>query len=136
MPESQFNEHIEAEIRELEKRLEAKKRQLGVEHEPREKEVFREVFRERFDELAKSIQQGPKPSVNPSNARNEDSGIKDLKKEEEVERLLYAAFEKNPQTAIEEAWKLGGEYLLDELHDRLSNEYYEKLLEFRKIQEL
>lgn len=138
MAEGNFNEQLQAEIKELEGRLEAKKQQLGAESRP-EKEIFKEVLRERFTESAQPVQHTqnsvsvPAPVVP---APKKDDSAQAVKREAEVEQLLRTAFEKNPQEAIEEAGRLGGEYLVDELHDRLADQYYQKLLEFRKVREL
>jgi hypothetical protein len=136
MTEQNFPEHIQAEIKELEARLEAKKRELGDQGRS-EKEVFKEIFRERFDELANALPSTPPPSSSlppASSPKKDDVAV--LQKETEVEKLLYLAFEKNPQAAIHEAERMGGGYLVDELHDRLRDEYYDKLVEFRKVDQL
>lgn len=136
MSEQNFSEHLQAEIKQLQERLEAKKRELGAAARIEEREIFREVFRERFDELAKAIQSaGPVPAAPPPRTVFRDDGVTDLKKEEKIEHLIYVAFEKGPGAALGEARALG-DFWVDELHDRLADEYYEKLLEFRRVQRL
>lgn len=136
MTEQTFPEHLKEEIRELQQRLEAKKRELGETTPSHEREVFQEVFRERFDEIAKSIQAAaPAPAAAAPQSAVRDDSVTDLKKEEEVEKLLYIAFKQSPVEAIRTAHAMGP-FWLDELHDRLADEYYEKLLEFRKVEQL
>lgn len=136
MTEQNFSEHLKEEIRELQQRLEAKKRELGEITPSHEREVFQEVFRERFDEIAKSIQAAaPTPAAAAPRSAVRDDSVTDLKKEEEVEKLLYIAFKQSPVEAIRIAHAMGP-FWLDELHDRLADEYYEKLLEFRKVEQL
>lgn len=140
MAEGNFQEHLQAEIKQLQERLDAKKRELGTTAHVEEREVFREIFRERFDELTKAIQSAsPAPAAPLAQATlRDDTGddtVKDLKKEEMVEHLIYAAFEKGLGPALKEAQSMG-DFWVDELHDRLADEYYEKLLEFRRVQQL
>lgn len=132
-----FQEGAKAEILELERRLQEKKEEAGIVHMENDKEVFKEVFRERFNELADSVRAaGNVQSAHAANTKT-DNDVKSVKKEEEMKALLYMAFEKNPKEAIETALGLEGwEYLLDELHDRLADQYYDKLLEFQKIKRM
>ena len=136
MSESNLNPNIQAEIVELERRLDEKRRALGVETVEHDKEVFREVFRQRFDELTKSIQAAADVSGQPTKSVPQKDDVKDVEKKKQVEGLLYVAFEKSIATAIKKAETEGGGYLLDELHDQLVDQYYDKLLEFRKIKQL
>lgn len=136
MSEQNFSEHLQAEIKELQARLDAKKRELGTAVHMEERDVFREVFRERFDELTKAIQSAsPVPAAPAPQAPLRDDSVKDLKKEEAIEHLIFVAFEKGPGSALTEARTMG-DFWVDELHDRLADEYYEKLLEFRRVQQL
>ena len=135
MSETNTNERLEAEIKELQERLTAKQKEYGQETHTNERELFREIFRERMDELAMSAKTNVSAPAEPSVSTNGagQNAVKDIQKEEEVKALLYIAFEKSPEDAIRAAQASGNAYLLDELHDRLADQYYDKLLEFRKI---
>ncbi len=132
-----FQEGARQEIAELERRLQKKKEAVGMTDMKNDKEVFKEVFRERFNELADSVRAAGDAQSSPVANTKRDDDVKGVKKEEEMKALLYMAFEKHPKDAIQTALSLeGGEYLLDELHDRLADQYYDKLLEFQKIKRM
>lgn len=135
MAEQNVGEHLEKEIEELTTRLEAKKKELQAARPEQERELFREVFRERFHELQKAIQESVPSAPKGSVSSPQEESVSDLKKEETVQKLVIAAFEKGPREAIREAKRMD-DFWVDELHDRLADEYYEKLLEFRKIRKL
>jgi len=97
----------EEEIRELEMKLEEKKRELreGGASLPEEKELFRGVLREHGEE-----------------------------QEEEIRRLVEVALTKGIREAVKIA-QAESPYILDELHDHLVDDYYDKLVALRMIQE-
>ena len=136
-PEKRISQ--EEEIRELEQRLEEKKRALAEQEGemPHEKEMFREVLKEHVEEIQRAhggsplpplslpTTQGVAPLATPVAGSGED--------EAKVRILIEIALTKSIEEAIRIA---SGEtpYLLDRLHDELVDEYYEKLLALRKIE--
>lgn len=125
----------EEEIRALEQRLEEKKRELahsGAEGRP-EKEIFREVVREHIDRSGAEIANRSFPTngtadIEKRNGIPHGSG----KHEEELGMLVALALSGSIAGAVEKAYR-ESPYLLDALHDRLADEYYDKLLALRKI---
>ena len=51
----------------------------------------------------------------------------------EIEALIQIAFEKGISAAIEEARKKNDPHLLDDFHDALIDQFYQKLVEAGKI---
>ncbi len=143
MTEPQFSSETKNELDILHRRFEAKKSESIPERS--EKEVFRDVFRERFNELKQSIQAlapstgttTPKNNTITKDDDNDDDtdDDKDKNREEKLQTLIELSFSESPIAAIGEAQKLG-DYYLDELHDRLVDEYYEKLIQFQKLKKL
>ncbi|MBI4137712.1 MAG: hypothetical protein HY472_00500 [Candidatus Sungbacteria bacterium] len=135
----------EDEIRELERKLEEKKRALasGGEAAPPEKEVFREVLRERVEDLraraqsTASVPASDQTSQIGSGATDDQKKrTDDLKKEERRKEQIKALIELALKKTIEEAVRAAQRatpYLLDELHDHLVDDYYDKLVSLRKI---
>lgn len=136
----------EEEIRELERRLEEKKRLLTESGKeiPHEKEVFREVLKEHIESVKPSAKDGefgitPVAGVAPGLPTDLQSRADDLKKKEEREEHVRELIEIAMTHSIESAVKVAQEatpYLLDELHDHLVDDFYEKLVALRKIKEL
>lgn len=123
------------EIQELERLLEEKKRQLVERGEGQEpKEAFREVFKERYEaavpeKLPAASGAGPSP-VLPQHSG--DDALKAKVREEQLGVLVQISFEKGIAAAIRLA-KATTPWLLDELHDRLVDEYYDKLIQAKQI---
>ena len=122
----------EQEIRALEQRLEEKKRALaeqGTVARP-EKEIFRDVVRERIESVAPamvpSVSHVPTPAPTAGQTAAQDDAVQDL-----VSRALAGSI----ADAMDKAYR-ESPYLVDALHDRLVDEYYDKLLALRKIDAL
>lgn len=130
----------EAEIKELERKLEQKKRELSEKETapPAEKEIFREVLREHIEEK-KSVPQG-QPVFSPSGRnqtaadlkKKQDDDLQKEEREEQIKGLIEVALTKTIAEAVKAA-EGASPYLLDELHDRLVDDYYDKLLALRKL---
>ncbi len=119
------------EIRDLEAKLELKKRELaesGGEAVP-ERKIFAEVVREHANtETGGGFSAAWATGVPSSSAR------KPTAEEERVLAVLVErAFTKSIRSAVAEARKTGDAYVIDAFHDRLADEYYQKLLEARKL---
>lgn len=143
--EEKISQSAEDEIRELEQKLAEKKRVLaegGV--APREeREMFREVMREHIGEKmpSSSVAASP-PTTKPSagaplmpgiaSARNPaDDAAREAKVAALVERAMTTSIESAVRAAQTES-----PYLVDALHDRLADEYYDKLVQLRKLEAL
>lgn len=137
----EYRRSPEEEIRELERKLEEKKRafaESGV-PQPEEKEIFREVLRTHIEKMRPSS-----PPVFPSglsHALADDVSTKadDVKKQEEREEQIKILLEIAMTRTIEDAVRVAERahpYLLDELHDHLVDDFYDKLVALRKIKEL
>lgn len=123
----------EEEIRALEQKLEAKKKELaekGVEL-PHEKEMFRQVLREHVEEI-----KAPPPvypvSQSDDSAPNTNDKQRGEERDEVVRRLIELALTSTIEKAVRRA-EAEIPYILDELHDHLIDDYYDKLVALRKI---
>ena len=135
----------EEEIKNLEQQLEAKKRELAVAGVPakEEKEVFREVLKEHIETLRPStpptdttIPPTPSASVVIPAPQNSQGRIKeDEANEATVRMLVEKAMAGTIEDAVKEAQKISP-YMLDELHDHLVDDMYDKLVVLRKIKAL
>ena len=137
----------EEEIRELERKLEEKKRALAQSNSAEasaplpEKGILREVLREHIDSLHVMPPEAPPlppilPSVTPmpvliSPSINDDASAK-IARDAAVQLLIQKAITGTIEQAVKSA-EAQSPYLLDELHDHLVDEYYEKLVQLRKI---
>ena len=136
----------EEEIQELERRLEEKKRILteSGKEVPQEKEVFREVLKEHIESVKPSAKEGefavsPLAGATPGLSGDLQGRADGLKQKEEREEHVRELIEIAMAYGIESAVKIAREatpYLLDELHDHLVDDFYEKLVASRKIKEL
>lgn len=123
---------FEQEIRELESKLEEKKQELrdaGVERH--EREVFRDVVREHAATAAPRAATAPSPRT--AARRSQAAGAIPPDRERLLNTFVEHAFTKGIGSAVAEARKMQDPYLLDLLHDRLADEYYDKLVAARKV---
>lgn len=136
------------EIARLERELEEKKRALAEQGKEaaQEKEILREVVRERMGEAAPSPIPSPAPAGEPLiSALKPASGSvspltthdleKERAREERLKALVEFALSHTIERAVEKA-QAESPYLLDALHDRLADEYYEKMVALRKLKQL
>ena len=133
----------EEEIRALEQKLEEKKRALAEAgtSPQEEKEIFREVVREHVAESAaeqgapaSAVPLSPLPPTNATQKPADDKATIDAREKKIVALVEYAMTH-----TIEAAVKMAeaeSPYLVDELHDRLADHYYEKLVQLRKLEQL
>lgn len=131
LPRGAGDSAAEQEIRALEQRLEEKKRELAARgaETPPEKEVFREVVREHIQSIAPS---GTPPILHAAPAPPPPAGGGGAARDNAVQDLVAQALSGSIAAAVEKAYR-ESPYLLDALHDRLVDEYYDKLLALRKI---
>ncbi len=123
---------LNKEILELEARLQAKKQQLiesGVPAMP-EKEVFKDVFSEHAQITPITQAQSTPANTKPQAASTQAAALTPIQ-EQAIATLIQTAFDQGVATAIKQA--KNDPFLIDALHDRLIDEYYQKLLDARKI---
>lgn len=143
--EEKISQSAEDEIRELEQKLAEKKRVLaeGGATPREEKEVFREVMREHIGEKMPSSSLPASPPVSKLSAgaplmpgiapiRN---AADDVAREAKVAALVERAMTTSIEAAVRAA-QAESPYLVDALHDRLADEYYDKLIQLRKLESL
>lgn len=135
MVEETKNGIHEREIRELEQLLEEKKKALFEQGEEREhKEVFKEVFREKYQQIAGTPAPTPTGGSTTSVTLIKPPAVS-KEKETELKSFIEMAFADGLVSAVNHA-KARSPWLLDELHDRLADEYYEKLLQAGEIEKI
>jgi hypothetical protein len=123
---------LNKEILELEARLQAKKQQLvesGIPAMP-EKEVFKDVFSEHAQITPTTQAQSAPVSAKPQATSTQGTLLTPIQ-EQAIATLIQTAFDQGIATAIKQA--KNDPFLIDALHDRLIDEYYQKLLDARKI---
>ena len=125
----------ENEIRELERKLAEKRAALGHGQESaptQEKEMLRETLRDHIEEIRTPPTVPAEQSV-PTPPPSSDPAGQQLR-EEQIRRLIEIALTKSIQEAVKIA-QANSPYLLDELHDHLVDDYYDKLVQLKKIQD-
>ena len=133
---SDLSPGVEEEIKMLEQKLAEKKREAGIEapESQKERELFREVVREHAAQVAP-------PAVSPSSASSaigapQISAPMSEKEKQERENTMTQLIETALTHGIVHALKspeAENFYYVDELHDRLADEYYDKLVQLRKV---
>lgn len=125
----------EQELEKLQAQLEAKKQEALAEGKepPSDKELLREVLREQVQ----NIRTTPAPSLSidyakPQPTQKSDDQAKKQEREEEIKALVDLALTKSIEDAIRIA-EQESPYILDELHDHLVDQYYDKLVQLGKI---
>ena len=142
---------LEAEIRALEEKLAARKQAegAGVEGNAREeKEVFRDVLKEHVEQAKSRVEQiaeagegseqagnavFPPLEMNAAGQKQKADDLKEREHHEQVEALVEIALTKGILEAVAVARHLQSPHLLDDFHDALVDEYYEKLLQAREL---
>lgn len=128
----------EEEIRALEAKLAEKKRALAEAGEPmrEEKEIFREVVREHIAEVQPPIVAPAPASPSPGTAKPITQDPQAVAaREQKINALIERAMTSSIEAAVRAA-ETESPYLVDELHDRLADHYYEKLVQLRKLEQL
>lgn len=120
---------------EILKNFEAKKSEVLSQPETAGAELSlekqKEILRQAVSEHIATAQ--PASPTQQQAAMQQAQGIKDQPKERQIQLLVQIAFEKSVIEAVEVAKKLDNPYLLDEFHDALVDELYNKLVETGKL---
>lgn len=128
------------EVAELERLLEQKRQALAVEGRTlEEREAFGETFHERYGEallpplgVAPPL---PPKTLPPDELAQHALVLKAQDSETQLETLVGIALTKGVLAAAEIA-RHATPWLLDELHDRLQDRYYDQLLRANKLKAL
>ncbi|OGZ46593.1 MAG: hypothetical protein A3J54_00950 [Candidatus Ryanbacteria bacterium RIFCSPHIGHO2_02_FULL_45_13b] len=141
MPEQESIQSLEEDLRVLEEKLAARKTEATE-----EKDVFRDVLREHVESTKETVEKQPltdtaNPSYIPSTpafnyaaqAKQKADDLREKEHHEQVEALVEVALTKGILAAMHVARHLNNLHLLDDFHDILIDEYYDKLIQARKI---
>ncbi|MDP3727757.1 MAG: hypothetical protein Q8R35_03940 [bacterium] len=138
------------EIAELERLLAEKKQALADESAARpERELFRETFRETYGEAlspqtpppstdstsSPQANSGQTPSLPPDELAKHAAALAAQEREEQLESLIAIAISKGVTAAAGVA-RRATPWLMDELHDRLCDRYYQHLIASRQLKAL
>ncbi len=130
MNPGQTAEAFSQEIAVLEAKLAAKKQELlktGV--ESAEKTVFKQVVREHTEPAGPAQAQ----IATPATASTTSSQSLTPAQTQQLNLLIAHAFTHGLAAAVAEAKKMGDSFFVDMLHDRLADEYYDRLVAARKV---
>lgn len=125
---------FQKEIESLEQKLQEKKKEAaekGMAFE--EKPAFSEVLKDHIQEETQSTSEF---AVNNNQAQAQttvsNTQLTD-QAQQALNHLLEESLTKGIAKAVADARKTGDAFIIDSLHDKLVDEYYEKLLQARKI---
>lgn len=125
----------EEEIEALEQKLADKKKEFEERGEkvPEERDIFREILREHIQKSRTPASPTTTPVPLPAHLQKTGDDLKKKEeREEQIKHLIELALTHTIQDAIKVA-ESATPFLLDELHDHLADDYYEKLVALRKI---
>ena len=139
---------LKEEVSKLEKELTEEKKALGKEKKSEVKEKLKEIYQSELEKEKKAEQEtesfkkeqfGAGTGTAAPQAKNQkqvsdDTGkIKKMDQKNQVKALIKLVFEKNIAYAVKVARNIDNPYVLDEFHDTLVDEYYEEIVEKKKI---
>ena len=126
-------EGIHEDIKWLEGQLELKKRELagqGMEAKE-EREVVKDIIKEAPQ--APTPPPAPTPSLSDDDAKKKAGELEEKKHHEIINELVNIALAKNLASALKVAESFKNPHILDEFHDTLADQYYQKLQDARKL---
>lgn len=133
---SGLNPKVEEEIKMLEQRLAEKKREAGMvdAESQKERELFREVVRQHAAQVSPPVVQPPSApaGIGVPQASAPVSEAEKQERENIMTKLVEAALTHGILHALKSP-EAENFYYVDELHDRLADEYYDKLVALRKV---
>ena len=145
MPKSEKPFDLDAEIADLEVQLAKKKQALEATRAPgvpeaHEKELLGDMLKERIHGIEKMALGTPQPAVSSQTGQSDVSQsvasaptpqtreLQEKAHAQQVEVLVEVALAKGIPEAVELARQLNNPHILDDFHDALVDEYYEKLV--------
>lgn len=130
----------EQEILELERKLAEKKQELSQETEPEKIELAEKVpMTESLKILdTKSVEKeiAPPTSKLSSKIKDQIKKLKELDRENQIKELCNLSFSEDLDFAVNVAKGLDDAYVLDEFHDALVDELYDKLVEQGELKKI
>lgn len=139
MSETEKSQHLE--IAELERLLADKKQALAAEGKAIEdREIFREAYRETFQEKTRPLISQPKNGIQttpltPQELKAHAQQVLTADQAQQLNTLIEIALTKSIRAAVDVA-RQATPWLLDQLHDKLQDQYYEKLVQIGKLKAL
>lgn len=143
MSEQESIQSLEEELRVLEEKLAARK--VGGEGKE-EKDVFRDVLKEHVESAKETAEKqmaaentdsvktlGAPLVTHGAHAQQKADDLREKEHHEQMEALVEIALTKGILEAVRVARHLGNKHLLDDFHDILVDEYYDKLIQARKV---
>src|SRR3989344_3713728 len=129
-------EQINEDIKWLERQLEAKKRELagGGPETKEEREIVKEVIKETVTD--KPNASAPAAKLSDNDAKKSVLDLKEKEHGDIIQNLVQIAFSKNLLSALKVAESLNNPHILDEFHDTLADQYYQKLLNARRVNKI
>lgn len=140
MPEAGGQFTPEEEIRRLEAMLEAKKQELAARgaEVPHEKSILKEVLKEHVEDIQRAAtssqpnqQKDAAGAAAALQAKKDADELREKEHKDQVDELVEIAFTRGLVDAVGVARHLNNPHILDDFHDALTDEYYEKLLATR-----
>ena len=139
MPEQESIQTLEEEIHALEEKLAQRKAAEREGAAREEKEIFHDVLKEHIESAEEDVPKSDTgiPSLSQhdytAQSRAKTDALGEKEHHEQVEALVEIALTKGILAAVNVARHLRNPHLLDDFHDLLIDEYYEKLVRARKI---
>ncbi|PIR87497.1 MAG: hypothetical protein COU11_00075 [Candidatus Harrisonbacteria bacterium CG10_big_fil_rev_8_21_14_0_10_49_15] len=126
---------LESEISALEAKLAAKRAEAGGQNSEAlpTKEHFDEVFKEHAGSAEQVGVSFTAPAANTNAGGQTGPRAVTPAETQKINDLITVSFTKGIQAAIKEAQRTGDAFFVDQLHDRLADEYYERLIAARKL---
>ncbi len=126
--------NIHEDIKWLESQLDSKKRDLEASggEAKEERDTVKEILRESNLQDKTSVS-SLGSAISDNDAQKIAIDLAEKEHKEIIEALVNMAFTKNFISALKVAEAMKNPHILDEFHDILADNYYEKLLQLRKI---
>jgi len=124
-------------MEEIFKKFEAKKAEILKQTEGKEVELSMEKQKEILkDAVYEKVKNATFAPGQQQAVQQQAQKLKDEPKERQVELLIQMAFDKGVVEAVEIAKNLNNPHLLDEFHDTLVDNLYNKLVEQGKLKQV
>ncbi len=131
--DSKEREILKSERKLTEEKQEVKKPRIEIIEEP---EIIQERSKEPEESVEKEITPTTSASKLSSKIKNKIKELKELDRESQIKELCKLSFSENLDFAVNVAKGLDDAYVLDEFHDTLVDELYDKLVEEDKLKKI
>ena len=127
-----FSDSKEREILELRRKLTKEKQEV--------KKLEPEIIKERSKEPEESVEKEITPTASASKlsskVKNKIKELKELDRKNQIKELCKLSFSENLDFAVNVAKGLDDAYVLDEFHDTLVDDLYDKLIKEDKLKKI